>query len=207
MEGAGKTSRCTSLVRTLGDSGLNVVHTREPGGSPVAERIRGILLDPGLIVVPMTEMLLYLAARASNVEQVVRPALEKGQVVICERFTDATLAYQVRGRGLPGVPVREADRLATGGLVPDLTVLLDLDPEEGFRRLSRQNRKLDRIEAETLEFHRRVRTGYLELASESPDRYFVVDASLPGPEQDGLVTDAVWHLLEDAGLERRESRQ
>ena len=183
--------------------GLRAVHTREPGGPPAAERIREVLLDPGLDVDPLTELMLYLAARASNVSQVVRPALDKGRHVVCERFSDATLAYQVWGRGLPEDPVREADRLATGGLVPDLTILLDLDPEEGFRRLGRQKRQLDRIENETLEFHRRVRTGYLELASSSK-RFFTIDASLPGPEQDKLVLKRVTCLLEGIREERQD---
>jgi dTMP kinase len=191
-----------NLVTALVGMGLRVVHTREPGGPPAAERIRDVLLDPGLNVDPLTELMLYLAARASNVSQVVRPALDEGRHVVCERFSDATLAYQVCGRGLPEDSVREADRLATGGLVPDLTILLDLDPEEGFRRLDRQKRQLDRIEAETLEFHRRVRMGYLELAS-SDNRFFIVDASLPGPEQDRLVLERITSLLEDFSEERQ----
>lgn len=191
-----------NLVEVLNGMGLRVVHTREPGGPPAAERIREVLLDPGLDVDPLTELMLYLAARASNVSQVVRPALDEGRHVVCERFSDATLAYQVWGRGLPEDPVREANRLATGGLVPDLTILLDLDPEEGFRRLGRQKRQLDRIENETLEFHRRVRTGYLELASSSK-RFFTIDASLPGPEQDRLVLKRVTCLLEGIREERQ----
>ncbi len=192
-----------NLVEVLNGMGLRAVHTREPGGPPAAERIREVLLDPGLDGDPLTELMLYLAARASNVSQVVRPALDKGRHVVCERFSDATLAYQVWGRGLPEDPVREADRLATGGLVPDLTILLDLDPEEGFRRLGRQKRQLDRIENETLEFHRRVRTGYLELASSSK-RFFTIDASLPGPEQDKLVLKRVTCLLEGIREERQD---
>jgi dTMP kinase len=202
VEGAGKTSRCRKLAGTLEEAGVPTVHTREPGGSQVAERIRDLLLDPGLRMGALTELMLYLAARAGNVSSVVRPALEQGRTVLCERFSDATIAYQVHGRGLPEKPVRSADRLATGGLVPDLTILLDLDPEEGFRRLDRQERELDRIEGEALEFHRRVREGYLELAGKDT-RFFTVDASLPAPEQDELILGRVMALLEEHRKERQ----
>jgi dTMP kinase len=140
--------------------------------------------------------MLYLAARAANVHSVIMPALEAGKLVVCERFSDATVAYQVWGRGLPEAAVREANDLATGGLVPDLTVLLDLDPEEGFLRLDRQQRALDRIEAEMLDFHRRVRRGYLDLAKQEP-RFYTIDASLPENQQDRLVFEQVNRLLMD----------
>ncbi|MBD3278769.1 MAG: dTMP kinase, partial [Candidatus Aegiribacteria sp.] len=129
VEGAGKSTRCRNLIDGLKAKGLPVVHTREPGGPEAAERIRSILLDPELKVTPLTELMLYLASRSSNVDLVVRPALNKGITVVCERFSDATYAYQIGGRGLPETEVVQADRLATGGLVPDLTILLDLDPE------------------------------------------------------------------------------
>jgi dTMP kinase len=173
--------------------GMGVVHTREPGGPPAAERVRGILLDPGLEVTPLTELMLYLASRASNVDLVIRPALEQGTHVICERYSDATLAYQVGGRGLPEDPIRMADSLATGGLVPDLTILLDLSPEEGFLRLKRQGRNPDRIEREELDFHRRVRRMYLELASGDP-RFLVLDGTRGPEELDRVILDTVTGL-------------
>jgi dTMP kinase len=176
--------------------GMGVVHTREPGGPPAAERVRGILLDPGLEVTPLTELMLYLASRASNVDLVIRPSLERGTHVICERYSDATLAYQVGGRGLPEDPVRMADSLATGGLVPDLTILLDLAPEEGFLRLKRQGRNPDRIELEELNFHRRVRRMYLDLAS-ADMRFLVLDGTRDPEELDRIILDAV------TGLTRR----
>ena len=146
VEGAGKSTRCRELIRSLERSGIPVLHTREPGGPETSERIRSLLLDPALSIPPVTELILYLASRSSNVELVIRPSLEKSVNVVCERFSDATFAYQIGGRGLPEEPVRKADELATGGLEPDLTIILDLDPEEGFARLNRQGREKDRIE-------------------------------------------------------------
>lgn len=196
VEGAGKSSRCLTLIDSLKKSGIEVVHTREPGGPYASEKIRSILLDPDLTVPPLTELMLYLASRASNVELVVRPALEAGKLVICERYSDATFAYQIGGRGLPSEAVKESDLLATGGLIPDLTILLDIDPEEGFRRLMRQGRKRDRIELEDIAFHRRVRRIYLDLA-ESEDRFFVVDAMLNPAQQDEIILSKVISLISE----------
>ncbi len=194
VEGAGKSTRCKELVSRLERSGISVLHTREPGGPPASERIRSLLLDPELLISPLTELMLYLASRASNVDLVIRPALGKGINVICERYSDATYAYQIGGRGLPAKPVKDADSLATGGLMPDLTILLDLDPEEGFARLRRQGRKKDRIELEMISFHRRVRQIYLELAEKEP-RYFVIDASQEPDVQDQLIIDSVTSMI------------
>jgi len=196
VEGAGKSTRCHNLILALRNEGYDVVHTREPGGPPIAERIRELLLDPEYAVAPLVELMLYLAARAANVHSIIIPALEAGKIVVCERFSDATVAYQVWGRGLPEAAVRKANDLATDGLVPDLTVLLDLDPEEGFRRLDRQQRTLDRIEAEMLDFHRRVRQGYLELSKTEP-RFYTINASLPENQQDRLVLEHIIRLLMD----------
>jgi len=194
VEGAGKSSRCAALIKALESDGIGAVHTREPGGPPAAERVREVLLDPDLEVTPLTELMLYLASRASNVDLVIRPALEQGTHVICERYSDATIAYQAGGRGLSIEHILEANTLATGGLVPDLTILIDLDPVEGFRRLARQGRSRDRIEQEDLDFHRRVRDMYLKLASDDC-RFLVIDGSLPPGEQDGLIITAVTDLL------------
>ncbi len=154
-----------------------------------------MLLNQDLVVSPMTEVMLYLASRAANVDLVVRPALESGAVVVCERFSDATMAYQVGGRGLPEEAVRRANALATGDLVPDLTILLDLGPEEGLERLGRQGRERDRIERESLDFHRRVRRYYLEMVP-GRDRFLVVDASLPPEEQDRRILSAVREMID-----------
>ncbi len=194
VEGAGKSTRCRELISNLEQRGISVIHTREPGGPPTSERIRSLLLDPELSISPLTELMLYLASRASNVDIVIRPALESGINVICERYSDATFAYQIGGRGLPEKPVRDADSLATGGLVPDLTILLDLDPEVGFARLRRQGREKDRIELEKICFHRRVRQLYLKLA-ETEARYLVIDASLEPDVQDRLIIDSVISII------------
>lgn len=198
VEGAGKSTRCRRIVEKMEDLGVPVLHTREPGGPSASERIRSILLDPQLEVTPLTELMLYLASRASNVDLVIRPALSKGINVLCERFSDATFAYQIGGRGLPETPVKDADRLATGGLVPDLVVLLDLDPEVGFGRLRMQGRERDRIEREEILFHRRVRSKYLQMAREEGDRYLVVDAALEPGIQDTIIEDRIMTLMNDS---------
>lgn len=203
VEGAGKSTRCRRLVESLEAGGIPVLHTREPGGTPASEKVRAILLDPGLTVTPLTELMLYLASRASNVDLVVRPAMAKGINVVCERFSDATFAYQIGGRGLPETPVRNADSLATGGLLPDLVILLDLDPETGMKRLQRQGRQRDRIEREEIRFHRRVRKKYLQLAGEN-DRYLVIDATEEPEIQDGIIESRVIELIteSDSGGEK-----
>lgn len=196
VEGAGKSSRCSTLINSLRRSGIEVVHTREPGGTPASERIRSILLDPDFSIPPPAELMLYLASRALNVNLVVRPALESGRHVVCERYSDATFAYQIGGRGLPSEQVKESNRLATGGLVPDLTVLLDLDPEEGFTRLIKQGRERDRIEREDITFHRRVQQMYLDLA-ETEDRYFTVDATLEPEIQNEIIFRRVVGMIKE----------
>ncbi|HYN17884.1 MAG TPA: dTMP kinase, partial [Actinomycetes bacterium] len=154
VEGAGKSTQLELLRRELEGRGREVVVTREPGGTPVGERVRALLLDPEVEIHPRAEALLFAAARAELVERVIRPALERGAVVLCDRYLDSSLAYQGGARGLGRGPVEEVNRFATGGLLPDLVVLLDLDPAEGLRRRPGDR---DRIEALDLEFHRRVR--------------------------------------------------
>ncbi|MBD3371035.1 dTMP kinase [Candidatus Fermentibacteria bacterium] len=194
VEGAGKTSRCRSLVAALRDRGLNVVRTREPGGPAVAEGIRNLLLDPDIPVPPPTELLLYLAGRAANVELVVRPALEAGSCVVCERYSDSTLAYQVGGRGLDEEAIVRAQTIATGGLTPDVTILLDLDPRIGLARLDSEGGGKDRIERESLDFHDRVRRRYLEMARDE-DRFLIVDATVPQAEQDAAILEHVMRSI------------
>lgn len=194
VEGAGKTTRSAALAGSLRTLGFEVVHTREPGGPPLAEEIRRLLLDPSLEVPPAAELMLYLASRASNVEHVVRPALAAGGIVVCERFNDATTAYQAAGRGLDREFVESACSFAAGGLEPDVTVLLDLDPAVGMARLCSRSGGPDRIERENLDFHTRVREEYLALARRHR-RFRVVDASLPGGELDGIVLGLVEEAL------------
>jgi dTMP kinase len=174
VEGAGKSTQLDRLRAELDRGGLEVVVTREPGGTPAGERVRAVLLDPAAELHPRTEALLFAAARAELVERVIRPALERGAVVLCDRYLDSSLAYQGGGRGLGRGPVEEVNRFATGGLLPDLVVLLELDPAEG---LGRRGGQRDRIERQDLDFHRRVRDAFRALAAADPGRFAVVDAT------------------------------
>ena len=197
VEGSGKSSRCRCLIQALQNTGSETVFTREPGGPDVSERIRSILLNPEFDVPPLTELMLYFASRAANVDRVIRPALKRGAIVLCDRFSDATFAYQGWGRGLPIDGMRAANVLATSGLKPDLTILMDLDPEEGFRRMNISGRKLDRIEMEDISFHRRVRDGYRDLAHSEPERFLVVDGKFSEEEQNSLILNEVLKRITD----------
>ena len=193
VEGAGKSTQLELLRRQLEGRGREVVVTREPGGTPVGERVRALLLDPEVEIYPRAEALLFAAARAELVERVIRPALERGAVVLCDRYLDSSLAYQGGARGLGHGPVEEVNRLATGGLLPDLVVLLDLDPADGLRR--RQGDR-DRIEAQDLDFHRRVREAFRALAAADPNRFAVVDGAAPVREVAARVHAVALGLLE-----------
>ena len=193
VEGAGKSTQLDLLRCELERRGHEVVVTREPGGTPAGERVREVLLDPGVELHPRAEALLFAAARAQLVEQVIRPALERGVVVLCDRYLDSSLAYQGSGRGLGRAPVEEVNRFATGGLLPDLVVLLDLDPADG---LARRAGRPDRIEGQDLAFHRRVREAFRDLAAADPKRFAVVDAAAPVAEVADQVQAAVLALLE-----------
>lgn len=183
IEGCGKTTQLQLLAGTLSSRGHEVTVTREPGGCPIADRVREILLDAGnSAMTPMTELLLYAAARAQHVAEVVAPALDAGRIVLCDRFTDATVAYQGYGRELDQAVIAELNRLATGGVRPDLTVLVDCPVEVGLERAmarinGSQGAREERFELESLQFHQRVREGYLKLAKQEPDRFIVVNGA------------------------------
>jgi dTMP kinase len=186
IEGSGKTTQMGFVADFLQARGLACTLTREPGGTPLGARIRALLLDPANHhMAPTTELLLYFADRAQHLHQVVRPALEAGQAVICDRFVDATLAYQGAARGLGPERLRRLHDLLLDGLMPDLTLLFDLDPATGLTRarrdLERGGRPAGeaRFENEDLEFHRRVRDGYLDLARREPGRFRRLDAARP----------------------------
>jgi dTMP kinase len=177
-EGSGKTVVAKRLAAELGRRGHSAVLTREPGGTPLGERVREILLGRAsgeLAIDPRADALLFNAARAQLVAEVIQPALAAGKVVLCARFADSTLAYQGYGAGMPIEDLRDLARVATGGLEPDLTILLDVDPELGIGRKAAEAR--NRFESIDLAFHRRVRAGFLALAGEAPDRWRVVDSS------------------------------
>lgn len=175
-EGAGKSTNREYLAECLREHGIDVLLTREPGGTPLAERIRELLLDPS--DEPMaadTELLLVFAARAQHLQQVIRPALAKGSVVLCDRFTDATYAYQGGGRGLSIERIAQLEQFVQGELRPDLTLIFDLPVEVGLARAAARGR-LDRFEQEGRGFFEAVRQAYLQRAAQSPQRYRVLDA-------------------------------
>ena len=196
VEGSGKSTQLELLRQALVGRSREVVVTREPGGTPAGERMRAVLLDPGVELHPRAEALLFAAARAELVDAVIRPALERGAVVLCDRYLDSSLAYQGDARGLGRGPVTEVNRFATGGLLPDLVVLLDLDPAAG---LGRRAGELDRIEAQDLAFHRRVRQAFCDLAAANPGRFAVVDGAAPVAEVAAGVQAAALALLEGSG--------
>jgi len=183
-EGSGKTTQIQPLFADLQSRGYDVVLTREPGGTAIGDQIRRILLDPAnQEMLPEAEILLFSASRAQLVGQVVRPALERGAIVICDRFADSTMAYQGYGRGLDLESLHRITQFATGGLMPDLTVYLDLDVEEGLRRKrvagQQDSEAWNRLDQQAIDFYDRVQRGYLALASAEPDRWLVIDAARP----------------------------
>jgi len=180
MDGCGKTTQLRLLAQHLRESGREVVETVEPGGTEIGRQIRRVLLDPANTAIhARTELLLYFASRAQNVEEVIRPSLAEGRIVLCDRFTDSTLVYQGCGRGLDPSIVRELDRIACQGLRPDFTILIDIDLETSLTRAKRRNERVgqaeSRIDDESAAFHESVRRGYLDLAAAEPDRFVVID--------------------------------
>jgi dTMP kinase len=176
-EGSGKTSHIPYLVEYLREKGFTVFPTREPGGTSISEQIRDILHDlKNAEMHPRTETLLYQAARAQIVEQVIKPRLAAGEIVISDRYYDSTIAYQGYGHQQDLEQVRGLVRYATGGLTPDLTILLDLDVEVGLKRKTQNEVEWNRMDAYTVEFHQRVRRGYLELVKQEPQRWVIVNS-------------------------------
>jgi dTMP kinase len=198
IEGCGKSTQAELLSRELhAETGCQVIATREPGGCPIANKIRAILLDAdNRALVPLAELLLYAAARAQHVAEVIRPALAEGKIVLCDRYTDATTAYQGYGRALDLPLIENLAQLATGGLTPDLTILLDCPEEVGLKRaMARINAssgaREERFEQESLRFHHAVREGYLKIAAAHPDRFIVVDGTLGISEAAAAIRSAV----------------
>jgi dTMP kinase len=191
-EGAGKSSRAVALSSRLRAAGHEVVLTHEPGDSRIGLQIRAILLDPtnqGLDA--RAEALLYAADRAQHVASVIVPALDRGAVVVTDRYVDSSIAYQGVARGLGAETIARLSRFATGGLLPDLTIVLDVPPIVGRTRLAGSP---DRLEAEPAEFHARVRQAYIELADASPDRYLIVDGTQSEEQVDAMILDGVKKL-------------
>ncbi len=198
-EGAGKSYQQEALAQRIKQRGLAVTCTREPGGTPLGERLRQILLDlsqHNVALDPLSETLLFMAARAELVASRIAPALERGEIVICDRFADSTRAYQGFGRGIDLGAIDQLNAVVTRGLRPDMTVLLDLSPAKG---LARASDTADRFGREDASFHERVRAGYRTLAEREPERWLVVDASR-SPE---AVLDGIWQRVEQLLQSRR----
>ncbi len=194
-DGTGKTTQASLLERWLRDQGRTVLRTREPGGTEVGVLIRDIVLHHRGEVAPRAEALLYAADRAQHVATLVRPALDRGEVVIQDRYLDSSVAYQGTGRVLDADQVRELSLWATEDALPDVTVLLDLDPAAARRRLDAADKPFDRLEAEKAEFHDRVRVAFLSLAAADPQRFLVLDAALPAAELAAAIQTHIAHRL------------
>ncbi len=196
-EGGGKTTQAQRLIDRLQERGLEVLYTREPGGTPTGEAIRDILQHhvTGEEISPATEVLLFAASRAQLVNHVIRPALDRGAWVVCDRFADSTTAYQGYGRGFDIDQMIAINSFAIAGATPDLTLLLDVDLDEGFRRITERHRRkaspLDRIEQEHRSFHERVRQGYLDLAAKWPERFRIFN----GMEAEDTIAAAIWECV------------
>ncbi len=207
-EGSGKSTQAGALAEFLRDEGYAVLLTEEPAGTELGRLIKGVFEqraagEQSAAVNAVTELFLFEAARAQHVAEVIRPALERGQVVLCDRYTDSTLAYQGYGRGLSLDHIRACNHIATGGLAPDLTLLLDVPPEVGLARADvrqpgqeKREKARDAIGQEPQEFHRRVREGFIALAQREPARFLVIDATLPAVAVTQAARENVRHFLE-----------
>ncbi len=198
IDGCGKTTQLRLLASWLRERGREVVETIEPGGTAIGREIRKILLDPANTAIrSRTELLLYFASRAQNVEEVIRPALENNALVLCDRFTDSTIVYQGCGRGLDTGIILDLHRIACGPLKPDITVLIDVDVDTSLARAKRRNDHAkvneSRIDDEAREFHERVRRGYLDLAANEPERFITVDGMRPVAEVAARIREAIQH--------------
>jgi dTMP kinase len=196
-EGSGKSTQLRMLGKKLRDAGHEALETAEPGGTPIGMQIRRVLLDAqNRELCPTAELLLMFASRAQNVDQCILPTLSQGRIVLCDRFTDSTLVYQGVARGLGVEVVYEVDRIACRGLVPDLTLVIDIDTETGLARANRRNLRIQdvetRMEEQTVAFHRQVREAYRQLASDEPLRVKLID----GAREESAVAADVWAAVE-----------
>jgi len=202
IDGCGKSTQLRLLASELRVRGLEIVTTREPGGTTLGRRLRAALLDVEEQVDPLAELLVFAADRAHHVRTLLTPALETNQVVLSDRYADATVAYQGAGRGFEPKLIQDIVQLATGGLVPDLTLLFDLSVAESAVRTRRRvaSKNTDRLDIEDAEFHSRVRNAYLEIAKAEPNRFRVIDARNSTRETHKMAMDIVLPFLEDRGF-------
>jgi dTMP kinase len=210
IEGSGKSTQISALARFLTKNGFECVVTREPGGTPIGKKIRALLLDPdNHAISPHAELLLYVADRIQHVHEVIRPALEKGKTVLCDRYFDATLVYQGMARGLGTELIADLHKRFLDNLKPDVTVLLDLSPETGLKRAWRQFRSGERnagetrFEEEALTFHEKVRQGYLEMAAREPDRFRIVDAAQSEIHVKNAILEIMTRVLDNQGARKK----
>jgi dTMP kinase len=207
-DGAGKSTQAAELAGALRSRGFAVLQTREPGGTPIGEKLRSLVLDHGHgHIDARTEALIFAASRAAHADQVILPALERGEIVLTDRYIDSSVAYQGAGRGLGTVAVRQLNEWATSGLQPDLTVLLDVDPAVGRLRRTAGDAAEDRMESEADEFLARIRTAVLDLAADRPDHYLVLPAGQPLTELAGLILARVDALIRSHQVSPLASRE
>ena len=206
IDGCGKSTQLRLLASELRVRGLEIVTTREPGGTALGRKLRAALLDIEEQVDPLAELLVFAADRAHHVRTLLSPVIENNQIVLSDRYADATVAYQGAGRGFEPKLIQDIVQLATGGLTPDLTLLFDLSVSESAVRTRRRvaSKNTDRLDIEDAEFHTRVRNAYLEIAKAEPDRFRVIDARNSTRETHKLVMDIVVPFLEDRGFIREE---
>lgn len=194
-DGSGKTTQMKSFAAHLRARGDTVFTTREPGGTAISDQVRRILLDhANLAMVPRTEILLFLASRSQHTEEVIRPRLARGELVICDRYRDSTIAYQGYGRGVDIETLHRLNDFATGGLLPDLTLLFDVSTETGLARRAGDG-DWNRLDADAVEFHQRVRAGYLEMARAEPERWAVIDANQDRASVEAALLKVVFEKL------------
>ena len=196
-EGSGKTTAVNYAVSKLEEMGYQIVRTREPGGTPIAEQIRNVILDKANTSMdPRTEALLYAASRRQHLVEKVWPAIKEGKIVICDRYLDSSLAYQGGARGLGVDNILNINMFATEGTFPDLTLLFDIEPEVGLARIAANaDREVNRLDLEKLEFHQKVRNTFLELAKRYPDRFIIIDAAKPRDEVAEATLKAILERL------------
>ena len=199
IEGSGKTTQADLLYGYLKQKGYNVIKTREPGGTGLGEALRDVLLRRDMRVFPLAELLIFMAVRAQHMEEVISPALAEGKIVLCDRFVDATYAYQGYGRSIDLGIIETFNRLVTKGVRPNLTILLDCDVDQAFKRKLAANQQMDRFEREGTSFHQKIRDAYLKLSEEDGKRFFVIGPSLDTEATHGAIREKVESLLQSHG--------
>ena len=200
IEGSGKSTQVELLCTYLQEKGYQVIKTREPGGTALGEALRKVLLQKDLHVLPLSELLIFMAVRSQHMEEVITPALARGAVVICDRFVDATYAYQGYGRGVDLGIIATLNRLVTKGVTPNLTILLDCEVDTGLGRKLGHNPQLDRFEQEEAAFHERIKRGYLKLVEEDEKRFYVINGRQDIDSTHIAIRDRVERLLESHGV-------